>query len=108
MNISHISHRVVLLSVAIVLAVMILAAVVGYFAITHAQATPGTGQPVPAGYNTSLVIPKLKIESHPAAVKAIADNCMAVPSWDITQIHLQSKGSSLLQLYFKLDSNDAS
>lgn len=103
MNISHVNRRVVLLSIVVIVAVMMLAFAVGYFAITHAQTSPG--QPVPAGYNLSA---KLHTINHPVAAKAVADNCMGVPSWDIAQLHLQRQGSDLVQLYFKLEYQYAS
>jgi hypothetical protein len=98
MNISHVNRRVVLLSIVVIVAVMMLAFAVGYFAITHAQASPG--QAIPSGYSVTA---KLHTVNHPVAAKPVADNCMAVPSWDIAQLHLQRKGSDLVQLYFKLE-----
>ncbi|HLJ33246.1 MAG TPA: hypothetical protein VKU38_06330 [Ktedonobacteraceae bacterium] len=109
-----ISRRVLVLSIVVLLAVLILAAVVGYFTVMHTQAAPGSGQPVPAGYSIGQVgqvghvSVKLNTAGLPLVAKPTDDNCMAVPSWDLTQRGLEGKGSDLLQLYFKLESKDVS
>lgn len=106
-----ISRRAIVLSIVVLLAVLILAAAIGYFTVMRTQASPGSGQPVPAGYSigqVSRVSIKLNTTSLPLAVKPTSDNCMSVPSWDITQRGLEGKGSDLLQLYFKLESKDVS
>ena len=100
MNLSHLSHRTALLILGVTLAVLLLAGVIGTLSFSHTTAHAYSRvQYVSAARMNFKTIPTHAMHRH-ISPKAVADNCEAVPSWDITQQHLLAKHQyALVGLY---------
>ena len=100
MNLSHLYRRTAMLIIGGTLGVLLLAGVLGMLSFSHATAHAYSRvQHVTTARMSFEAIPTHAMSRH-IAPNAVADNCEAVPSWDITQQHLLAKHQyALVGLY---------